>query len=51
MVWFDGNNKKLVMGDREGGGHGQRLLCIGGIDFNGREGLFWGTASIKKRRY
>ena len=33
--------KHPLCGDREGGGHGQRILCTGGIDFNGLEGCFW----------
>ena len=31
---------KFVMGDMGGGGHGQQILCTGGIDLNVLEGCF-----------
>ena len=33
-MWFDDEDEKYVMEDREDSGHGQRILCTGGIDFN-----------------
>ena len=38
---FDGEDYKAFMGDREGGGRGQRLLRTVGIDLNCREECFW----------